>query len=172
MKLLSKEGYQEGRQITSKSILFKYLTPSDEIIFMNENSNTTLILTKKQLLIHGHNQYKSKGFFAHEYVIALESVTAMHISGKLIKSITINTQGTTYTFILGQVYGRDQFGNKNQFRGRSLVEHVIKLTLNQQELLRQSFINQRGRDTLYCRYCGKQIDFDSEFCKFCGKSQK
>ena len=24
-------------------------------------------------------------------------------------------------------------------------------------------------DTIYCKYCGNQIDKDSKFCKFCGK---
>ena len=27
------------------------------------------------------------------------------------------------------------------------------------------------KNTVYCKYCGKKIDFDSTFCKFCGKQQ-
>lgn len=26
-------------------------------------------------------------------------------------------------------------------------------------------------DTMFCKYCGKEIDHDSTFCKFCGKEQ-
>ena len=28
-----------------------------------------------------------------------------------------------------------------------------------------------NNSTIYCKYCGKKIDADSEFCKFCGKQQ-
>ena len=135
---------------------------------------SVLILTDKRLLIYAPNTHKTgdrqKDTFPHEYIFPINSISSIHRTGTLIKSIAIDASGSTYNFHITS--GKNQYGDKASLKTDEIIQQIGMLVSDlQYKASKVPLVDTGINNSLYCRHCGKRIKNDSVYCKYCGQKQ-